>query len=118
LEIQLSDRSRTASPKQVEEFITAFQKARPFSDDIETTHEVRADIILASGKKLVVWGGEAPFQTIAIRGRQLNLQGEELRAFLLRMAAQKAEPLLSPANESQPVRSETNRTSSAAGSRL
>jgi hypothetical protein len=92
IEIQSSAGSRTASSKQIEEFIAAFQRARVLRDDIGTTHEVRADVVFTSGEKLVIWGGEASFQTIAFRGRQFNLQGEELRAFLLRVGSQKIEP--------------------------
>jgi hypothetical protein len=116
LDIHTSAGSQTASPKQIEKFIAAYERARILSDDIETTHELRVDVVLASGNNLVIWGGEAGFQTLAFLGRQLNLQGNELREFLLTMGARKVEPD-DAANGRQSIRSETNRTSSAADSR-
>jgi hypothetical protein len=102
----------------LEELVTAFQNARLLRSDVGTTHPVRIDLVLTSGDTMVIFGGGGTgFQTVALGNRQFNVQGQELEALLDRLhASYMAEPG-GAANGSQPIRAETNRMSSAAGSR-
>jgi len=76
-----------ASSAVLAELVTAYQRASLIREDVETTHPVRVDVVLASGETLVLWGGDTGFQTVAFRGRQFNLQGEELEALFHRLLA-------------------------------
>ena len=110
-----SGRSWDASAAEIATLVAAYQRADVRHDDAGTTPPVGADVVLRSGEIMRIWGGSEGIQGVIYQGRDVDLRGSELGDLLGKMALQ-AEPD-GPANGSQPIRSETNRTSSAAGSR-
>ena len=72
-------------------------------------------MLLKNGEVMRFWGGSEGIQGLWFRGKDIDLRGQDLGDLLAAAIAQAEQG--GPANGSQPIHSETNRKSSAAGSR-
>ena len=104
-----------ASRSEIETLVEAYQRAAIRHDESGTTPPAGADVILRSGEIMRFWGGSEGIQGVWYQGRGVDLRGQELGDLLGRVALMAERG--GPANGSQPIRSQTNATSSAAGSR-
>ena len=99
----------------LQSLVEAYQRAAIRHDDSGTTPPAGADVILRSGEIMRFWGGSEGIQGVCYRGRDVDLRGQELGDLLERIARMAEQG--GPSNASQPIRSESNGTSGAAGSR-
>lgn len=64
--------------KEIQEFINAYNKAKPADNSLGTTHNHIIEITLNNGEKVIVWGGTQGFQSVQMNGQQFNIEGDEL----------------------------------------
>jgi hypothetical protein len=64
--------------KEIQEFINAYNKAKPTDNSLGTTHNHEIVITLNNGDKITVFGGTQGFQTVQMNGQQFNIKGDKL----------------------------------------
>ena len=81
-----SGETYSASDIETQRFVECYSNAANLTDDLGTTAAGRIDVLLVSGEHLVVTGGEEPYQTVELRGRQYNIKSKPLHQMLQRIA--------------------------------
>lgn len=64
--------------KQIEEFIIAYNEAKPYDNNVGTTPNSEIIISLSNGDKISISGGTQGFQTVQLNGKHLNIKGDKL----------------------------------------
>ncbi len=62
----------------VEEFIKAYNEAKPNNNNVGTTPNSEVIINLSNGEKISVSGGAQGFQIVEMNGKHFNIQGDKL----------------------------------------
>jgi hypothetical protein len=63
---------------ELECFVTAYNKAKRYRDDVGTTPDISINVTLDNGEKIGIAGGTQGFQIVTRHGKQFNIQGQEL----------------------------------------
>jgi len=64
--------------ERIEEFIIAYNEAKPTDNSLGTTHNNEVVINYVNGEKTHVLGGTQGFQTVVMGDKQLNIKGDKL----------------------------------------
>lgn len=67
--------------EEIEAFVSAYNRARYYRDDVGTTPPMGVEIVFSDGTKMLVWGGTQGFQTMKRDGAQHNIKGAALDAW-------------------------------------
>lgn len=76
---------KNKNSKKIEEFINAYNKAKPTDNSLGTTHNNMVEITFSNNEKMTVFGGTQGFQTVKMKGKQFNIKGDELWNFFKKL---------------------------------